>query len=186
MFVSCGSAMSDKRKWGAWNWVNGSLPRMRSFLFLFIADRGPRGPSTEDLVSELRRKYVLGIQPSFRTYEWLWRNGKVVNVTESLSSKTVHADVLILVNICRHSDALHDDVIKWKHFPRYWPFVGHRWIPSTKASDAKLGVFFDLRQNKGLSKQWWGWRFETPSRPLCRYCNGTIDPQRLGVLVYAE
>ena len=23
----------------------------------------------------------------------------------------------------------HDDVIKWKHFPRYWPFVGgiHRW-----------------------------------------------------------
>ena len=27
----------------------------------------------------------------------------------------------------------HDDVIKWKHFPRYWPFVrefiGHLWIP---------------------------------------------------------
>ena len=24
---------------------------------------------------------------------------------------------------------LHDDVIKWKHFPRYWPFVRgiHRW-----------------------------------------------------------
>ena len=29
----------------------------------------------------------------------------------------------------------HDDVIKWKRFPRYWPFVretGHRWIPLTK------------------------------------------------------
>ena len=35
---------------------------------------------------------------------------------------------------------LHDDVIKRKHCPCYWPFVRgiHRWIPSTKASDAEL------------------------------------------------
>ena len=39
----------------------------------------------------------------------------------------------------------HDDVIKWKHFPRYWPFV--RGIPRTKASDAEFDVFFDLRLN---------------------------------------
>ena len=36
---------------------------------------------------------------------------------------------------------IHDDVIKWKHFPRYWPFVRGihrpRWIPRTKASDAE-------------------------------------------------
>ena len=36
----------------------------------------------------------------------------------------------------------HDDVIKWKHFSRYWPFVreitGPRWIPRTKGSDAEL------------------------------------------------
>ena len=33
-----------------------------------------------------------------------------------------------------------DDVIKWKHFPRYWPFLftGYQWIPPTKASDAKI------------------------------------------------
>ena len=40
----------------------------------------------------------------------------------------------------------HDDVIKWKHFLRYWPFVQgiHRswWIPRTKASDAELWFFF--------------------------------------------
>ena len=40
---------------------------------------------------------------------------------------------------------LHDDVIKWKHFPRHWPlcgeFTGHRWIPRTKASDAELWCF---------------------------------------------
>ena len=41
--------------------------------------------------------------------------------------------------------AKHDDVIKWKHFPRYWPlcgeFTGHRWIPRTKASDAEFWCF---------------------------------------------
>ena len=33
----------------------------------------------------------------------------------------------------------HDDVIKWKHFPRNWPFV--RGILRTKASDAELWCF---------------------------------------------
>ena len=33
----------------------------------------------------------------------------------------------------------HDDVIKWKHFPHYWPFV--RGIPRTKASDAEFWCF---------------------------------------------
>ena len=59
-------------------------------------------------------------------------------------------------------------VIKWKHFPRCWTFVQwiHRWIPFTKASYAELWCFFDLRLNKRLSKQSWGWWFETPSRRL--------------------
>ena len=38
----------------------------------------------------------------------------------------------------------HDDVIKWKHFPCYWPFVlvtVHRWIPLTNASDAEVWCF---------------------------------------------
>ena len=37
----------------------------------------------------------------------------------------------------------HDDVIKWKHFPRNWSFVRgiHRWILRTKASDAELWCF---------------------------------------------
>ena len=42
----------------------------------------------------------------------------------------------------------HDDVIKWKHFPRYWPLCGEftdrRWIPHTKASDAELWWCFSL------------------------------------------
>ena len=33
-----------------------------------------------------------------------------------------------------------------------------------------FAVLFDLRPNKRLSKQSWGWWFETPSRPLWRHC----------------
>ena len=32
-------------------------------------------------------------------------------------------------------------------------------------------VFFDLRPNKWLSKQSWGWWFKMPSHPLWRHCN---------------
>ena len=38
-----------------------------------------------------------------------------------------------------------DDVIKWKHFPRYWPFVReftvHRWILHTMSSDEEHWCF---------------------------------------------
>ena len=40
-------------------------------------------------------------------------------------------------------------------------FTGLRWFPRTKASDTEFDVFFDLRLNKRLSKQSWGWWFET-------------------------
>ena len=35
----------------------------------------------------------------------------------------------------------------------------------------EFDVFVDLRLNKRLSKQSWGWWFETLSRPLWRHCN---------------
>ena len=60
-------------------------------------------------------------------------------------------------------------------------FIGHRWIPHTKASDAELWwFFFHLRLNKRLSKQSWGWSFETPSSPLWRHCN-VFDDAKPGV-----
>ena len=48
-------------------------------------------------------------------------------------SSTHFDDVIWSINaICNHHQVLwhlHDDVIKWKHFPCYWPFVReiHRW-----------------------------------------------------------
>ena len=38
-----------------------------------------------------------------------------------------------------------------------------------------VGVFFDLRLNKRLSKQSWGWWFETLSHPLWRHCDAGED-----------
>ena len=69
-----------------------------------------------------------------------------------------------------------DDVIKWKHFPRYWPFcAGNSPVtgefPSQRPVTRCFDIFFDLRPNKHLSEQSWGWWFETPSCPLWRQCN---------------
>ena len=64
----------------------------------------------------------------------------------------------------------YDDVIKWKHFPRYWPFVWgiRRPFLSQRAVTRSFDVVFDLRLNKRLSKQLWGWWFETWSHSLWR------------------
>ena len=64
----------------------------------------------------------------------------------------------------------HDDVIKWKHFSRFWPFVRgiHR-------SPRGFYVFFDLRLDKRLSKHSWGWWFNTLSRPLWRHSNEHLN-----------
>ena len=43
-------------------------------------------------------------------------------------------------------------------------------FPTQRPVTRSFDVFFDLRLNKRLSKQWWGWWFE-PSRPLWRHCN---------------
>ena len=71
----------------------------------------------------------------------------------------------------------HDDVIKWKKNSALLtlcagnpPVTGE--FPSQSPVTRSFDDFFDLRLNKRLSKQWWGWWFKTPSRPLWRHCNG--------------
>ena len=44
-------------------------------------------------------------------------------------------------------------------------------FPAQRPVTRSFDVFFDLRLNKRLSKQWWGWWFETPSCSLWRHCN---------------
>ena len=45
-------------------------------------------------------------------------------------------------------------------------------FPAQRPVTRNFGVFLDLRPNKRLSKQSWGWWFETPSHPLWRHRNG--------------
>ena len=47
-------------------------------------------------------------------------------------------------------------------------------FPTQRPVTRSFGVFFDLRLNKRLSKQSWGWWLETPSRSLWRQCNGAF------------
>ena len=56
----------------------------------------------------------------------------------------------------------------------YGEFTGPRWIPTQRPVTRSFDVFFDLRLNKRLSKQWWGWWFETLPCPLWRHRNGKV------------
>ena len=44
-------------------------------------------------------------------------------------------------------------------------------FPTQRPVTRRFDVFFDLRLNKRLSKQSWGWWLETPSRSSWRHCN---------------
>ena len=72
--------------------------------------------------------------------------------------------------------ASHYDVTEWKHFPRHWPSV---WVIYRSPANSphkgqwRGALMFSLicASNKRLSKQSWGWWFETPSRSLWHHCN---------------
>ena len=80
----------------------------------------------------------------------------------------------ITANNANQAQYTHDDVIKWKHFSRYWPFVrGIRRSPVNSPHKVKRG--FDLSLNKWLSKQPRHWWLETPSFSLWHYSNDMME-----------
>ena len=60
-------------------------------------------------------------------------------------------------------------------------FTGPGEFPTQRLVTRSFDVFFDLRLNKRLSKQPWGWWFETPSWPLWRQCNGYLAQLPVGL-----
>ena len=71
--------------------------------------------------------------------------------------------IQLIIDFCRNL-SVHDDVIKWKHFLRYWPFVGgiHRWPVNSP--------------HKG---QWRGaWMFSL----ICAWINGWLNNREAGDL----
>ena len=47
-------------------------------------------------------------------------------------------------------------------------------FPTQRPVTRGFDVFFDLRPNNRLSKQWWSWWFETPTCPLWRHRNVSV------------
>ena len=81
-------------------------------------------------------------------------------ITSNCFLELIYLDVLVVASMMTSSKGYISRVTG----PLCGEFAGHRWITRTKTSDAELWCFLDLRLNKRLSKQSWGWWFETPSR----------------------
>ena len=67
-------------------------------------------------------------------------------------------------------------------------FTGPGEFPTQRPVTRSFDVYFDLRPNKRLSKQWRGWWFETKSCSLWRHCNestGICLDNYLGLSSYA-
>ena len=59
-------------------------------------------------------------------------------------------------------------------------FTGPGEFSTQRPVTRSFDVFFDLRLNKRLSKQPWGWWFETLSWSLWRHCNGNDEFRNSG------
>ena len=87
------------------------------------------------------------------------------------------ANPLHRVVVRRHRGiCYHDDVIKWKHFPRYWPLVRgiHRSpVNSPHKGQWRRALMFSLICvwiNAWICI-YWGWWLETSLCSLWRHCN---------------
>ena len=65
-------------------------------------------------------------------------------------------------------------------------FTGPGEFPTQRPVTRSFDVFFDLRLNKRLSKQPWGWWFETPSWSLWRQCNALPAGHGWGIFSYLD
>ena len=61
-------------------------------------------------------------------------------------------------------------------------FTGPGEFPTQRPVTRSFCVFFDLRLNKRLNKQSWGWWFETLSRPFWRHRNGRYLNQHWNIV----
>ena len=93
----------------------------------------------------------------------------------------------IQINLYFNGRMYHDDVVKWKLFrvtgPLCGEYTGHRWIPLTRPVTRNFDIFFDLRPNKRLSKQSWGWWFSPTKTHFIREICPISPNERMG-LVY--
>ena len=61
------------------------------------------------------------LSPSF-DWNWAKTTSGADNIFLSMCGTCILVNIYFLSDLTT-DQAIHDDVIKWKHFPRYWPFV---------------------------------------------------------------
>ena len=110
-----------------------------------------------------------------RYYIWTSQVSYILSLVEKMIGRIERNNESTILRNESNLHILHDDVIKWKLFPRYWPFVWgiHRWpVHSPHKGQWRGGLKFSLicALNKRLSEQSRSWWFETPSCSLWRHC----------------
>ena len=100
--------------------------------------------------------------------EWPWSLNQLPGPSTAITWASIKCrDVLLHPH--------HEDIINWKHFLRYWPFVrgttNHRWITLTKASDEELWCFRWSAPDQTLRIPIWRRWSEAPSYSWWCHCN---------------
>ena len=100
----------DTHVHGPWCWRHRGQADNDPGTVAGLVDSLRQGISNHDMKSKYStHEYVL-------PHKWLKTHGSVISIL-------VAAAHYLKIFIC-----IHDDVTKWKHFPRYWPFVrGHSY-----------------------------------------------------------
>ena len=106
-----------------------------------------------------------------------WPTFPVIRSLHSVSYKTRHdfiVDSFLVVILCIPCGMMtsSNGIICRVTGPLCEEFTGH---PSQRPVTRSFDVFSDLCLNSRLSKQSWGWWFETPWRPLGRHSNDLYD-----------
>ena len=89
------------------------------------------------------------------------------------ATHSIGSDPYIVCDITTEKPCLH--MMASSNGNIFWPYVRgiHRWpvnFPAQRPVTRNFDVFFDLRINKRLSNQSWGWWFQMPSWSLWRHC----------------
>ena len=107
----------------------------------------------EPCVSDLICAIIKSLSDTFCSLLYAFSKNSGMYHFEEEEITNMHIDFPETINLrlfkCFH---YHGNVIKWKHFPRYWPFVRestrHRYFSLQRPVTRNFAVFFDLRLKK--------------------------------------
>ena len=100
--------------------------------------------------------------PQLATQTNLWDRG-LSRFPIPTANTSWHCEIIVY-NMFKRKQYWHDDVIKWKHFPRYWPFV--RGIHRSPVNSLHKGP----------------WRVALKFSLICVWINGWVNDREAGDL----